>query len=575
MRPEENDPIAAVGRDGEPGVTRRQVLAGAVQFGAAAVAGGGLLAACGSSSSSSRAPSGVAASTLALLPGSVAELPGGTPVRGGTFTVACFSGGASENLWPGTVGFVPDVIREYALYDFLLTAGRDEVPMTPGLALSWEPNSDATIWTFHLRPGVRWHDGTPFTAADVIYNFKLWSNGAADYGAAYLTGIVDTKNVRARDKLTVEVPLLRPVAQFPSILTYFNFGLVKNGATAKEAARNPIGTGPFKFESFTAGQQSVFTANKEYWEEGKPYVDKLVVQSSYTDQTALVNAMLSGAANLLPAPPPIVAKQQLAAKSMQILVGPVSSQNFTFNMRVDKGPFVDNRIREGFKLLVNRQEMVNAGWGGAGTVCADLIGPPNDPYYLSSAKPTHDVERARALFKAAGVAGETFSWPVADYVPGIVESVTLLAQEAPAAGINVAVRNVPIATYFAAAGGAYTRYAGTNFWQPAPSLLVMYLAALTQNAPARDTWWGHQAGGNGVPSGADAQKLIEQATAEVDPSKAADLWHECQQQQRDYGGYVIWGNQPYIDAAANNVRGLKAGANFNYDNFRFQDGWLA
>jgi ABC-type transport system substrate-binding protein len=156
-----------------------------------------------------------------------------------------------------------------------------------------------------------------------------------------------------------------------------------------------------------------------------------------------------------------------------------------------------------------------------------------------------------------------------------LESVTLLAQEAPAAGIDVAVRNVPVSTYFAAAGGAYTRYAGTNFWQPAPSLLVMYLAALTQNAPYRDTWWGHQAGGNGVPSGSDAQKLIDQAIAEVNPSKAADLWHECQQQQRDYGGYVIWGNQPYIDAAANNVRGLKAGANFNYDNFRFQDGWLA
>jgi ABC-type transport system substrate-binding protein len=178
------------------------------------------------------------------------------------------------------------------------------------------------------------------------------------------------------------------------------------------------------------------------------------------------------------------------------------------------------------------------------------------------------------LFKAAGVAGHTFNWPTAEVAPGFVESATNLASQAEAAGIKVSVDTVSIATYFTPAGGAYTRTASQNFWQPATSLMVDYLSSLTATAPFRDTWWCHQDGGNGVPSGASASKLISAAVAEIDPHKAADLWHECQLQQYNYGGYVAWGNLPYVDAAANDVRGLKAGAGMNFNGMRFQDGWI-
>jgi peptide/nickel transport system substrate-binding protein len=448
-------------------------------------------------------------------------------------------------------------------------------PLVPGLAQSWESNADATVWTFHLRPGVTWHDGSPFTAADAVYNFKLWTNPSANYSAAFLTALVKTSGVKAKDKLTVEVPLHRAVAQFPTILAWFNFGLVKNGTTAKQAAKHPIGTGAWKYQSFTPGQQSVFVANKDYWEQGKPHADTLVIDSSFTDYNALTNAFLSGKVNLYPAPPLLTAKQQLQSKTMQVLQAVLPSQNWMFGMRVDKGEFADNRIRQAFKLLVNRQQLVNGAWSGVGKTADDLIGVPGVPYYLSGQQPTLDVEKAKSLFKAAGVAGKTFTWPIADYLPGAVESVTLLAQQAPAAGISVKVQNVSAATYFTPAGGAYTRPASTNVWQPACSLMVDYLSALTPDAPYHDTWWGHQPGGNGVPSGSSAASLISQAMAETNQSKAADLWRECQQQQLNYGGYLIWGNQPYIDAAAPNIRGMKAGAGLNFNNMRFQDAWMA
>jgi peptide/nickel transport system substrate-binding protein len=568
---EDSGEIAPSDSGEQSGITRRRAL----QVGAA-VAGAGLIAACGSSGSGSSSPAGSGSSSTAVagLPGAVAELPGGAPKKGGTLTMGVLTAGSAENLWPGTASVLPDWAHQYNLYNFLLYPGVNMSPLVPGLATSWESNADATVWTFHLRSGVKWHDGTPFSAKDAVYNFQLWTNPKANYSAAFLTGIVNTHGVKARDNLTVEVPLLRPIAQFPTILAWFNFGLVKAGTTAKDAAEHPIGTGAFKYVSFTPGQQSVYVANPDYWEEGKPYVDKLVIDSSFTDYNSITNAMANGSINLYPGPPFLTLREQLASKSLQVLQAPVASQNWMFGMRVDKGPFADNRVREAFKLLVNRQEIINGAWSGVGEVSADLMGVPGVPYYLSSAKPTVDVEKAKSLFKAAGVAGSTFTWPVADVFPGVVEATTLLAQQAPAAGITVKVDTVSAATYFTPAGGAYTRPAGINIWQPACSLMVDYLSALTANAPYRDTWWGHQAGGNGVPTGTSAEKLITQAMAETDATKAADLWKECQQQQIDYGGYVIYGNQPYVDAAANNIRGLKAGAGLNFNNMRLQDGWI-
>jgi peptide/nickel transport system substrate-binding protein len=549
---------------GPGGLTRRDAIAGATRLGLV-VAGGGVLAACGSSSSRSAATAGNGARGNA---GALATLPGGTPVRGGTLTVGAISGGQEENLFPGTSVGTPDYVRDFSLYNLLFYLGEHVTPLVPGLALSAEPNKDATLWTFHLRDGVTWHDGQPFTADDVVYNFRaVWSNPNANYSAAFLTGLVEFNKVRKRDRLTVEVPLTTPAAQFPTIFAYFNFPVVQNGATAKTAARNPVGTGPFKYVSFSPGSQSVFEANKNYWEPGKPYVDKLVVDSSFTDNNSVFNALLSGKINLFPTLPLVTAREQLAAKQVQILASPFAAESYMFAMRVDKGPFADNRVREAFKLLVDRQAMIDGAWAGFGTPAYDLLGPGTE-YYASDLKRPRDVEKARSLFKAAGVLGQTFTLPTSNFLPGMVESSTILAQQAAAAGVTVSVNTTSAATYFTPAGGFLTRYFGYEVDQPVGSLLVAYQSEYTLSAPFTDTKWGHQRGG------AAAEKLIAEAMATTDPTKASELWRECQLQQFNEGGYLVWGNLPYVDAAANNVRGLRAGAGFSYNNWRLQDGWL-
>jgi peptide/nickel transport system substrate-binding protein len=543
-------------------VNRRRFL-----IGAAAVGGAGLLAACGGGGGGNGGNGGAGGGAGAAA--GVAELPSGTPVRGGTFNVGVLTLGAAENLFPGTAVPMPDVLRGFSLYN-LLFYPNDQAnlyPLQPGLALSSESNADATQWTFKLRDGVTWHNGKPFGADDVVYNItQLWGNDQQNYSASFLKGVVDFPNVKAVDKLTVQIPLLIPTAQFPSIFAWFNFGVLPVGATPQSV---PVGTGPFKYESFTPGKQSVFVRNENYWEEGKPYVDRLVVDSSFSDANALLNAQLGGQINLLVSPAAQQVRQQVSAKQVQILQSAGASTTYAFGMRVDEGPFADPRIRQAFKLFTDRQALINGALAGFGTVGNDLQGP-NTEYFASDMKSEFDPDKAKSLFQAAGVAGHTFELPVANVLPGMVESSTIWAQQAEKAGIKITLKTLQPGDYWTSAGGAYVRPFSIQIAQPLASLTGQYRSLIQKGAPYWDTYWGAQKDG-----GQAATDLILQAESTLDATKANDLWRKVQEQQHNDGGYVVWAGFPYIDFAANNVRGLKASGGLPFNNFRFQDGWIA
>lgn len=551
---------------------RRGFLLGAAGAGAA-IGLGGILSSCSSSSGAATTTTGAGGTSSGGVPmAGVTALAGGTPVKGGTFTIGCLTQGSEENLFPGTAIPNPDCVRDYALYNLLFypNAGNELYPLVPGLALSAEANSAATVWTFKLRDGVTWHDGKPFTATDVAYNItQLWSSANANYSSAFLVGLVDFANVKVIDALTLQIPLLVPSAQFPSIFAWFNFGVLQDGATPTSTARNPTGTGPFVYQSFTPGQQSVFVRNPNYWEEGKPYVDRMIVDSSFTDNNAMLNAMLSGQINLLVSPALEQVRQQMTSKQVQILQSAAASNTYAFGMRVDEGPFADPRIRQAFKLLTNRQELIDGALSGFAHVGNDLQGP-NTQYFSYDLTSEYDVDKAKSLFKDAGVLGNTFVLPTANVLPGMIESSTIWQQQASAAGVNLKLKVISPGDYWTSVGGAYVRPFCLQVAQALASLTGQYRSLIQYNAPYWDTHWGAQANG-----GKAATNLLLSAEAAQQPATAQRLWDQAQEQQFNDGGYVVWGWLPYIDFAAQNIRGLAASSAFNFNNFRFQDGWIA
>jgi peptide/nickel transport system substrate-binding protein len=532
-------------------ITRRRFISVGAQ-GALVLGGAGLLNACGGSTSSSS---------------TATNSGGGKPVRGGTLTVGMITAGSAETLNPAKSVNNSDLLRIAQLYDNLFTVGPDVETLVPALALSAEPNSDASVWTLKLRPNVKWHDGKPFTADDVVYTLRSWANPNSN-AHGQVANLVKFNAVRKVDPLTVEVPLERSAGQFPSVLTFNQQCVIQNGTTTAQINSNPVGTGPFKFVSFTPGQQSVFARNPDYWQEGKPYVDKLVVNSSFGDENARKNALLSGAINVSPILPPLVAKSLESSTDATLLRSP-SVVQYWFLMRVDQGPFADPRVRQAMKLIADRQALINGALAGFGTVANDLLGVETQYYASDLPQRKQDIEQAKSLLKQAGMEDFSFNLPTCNALPGFNPSATLFAQQAAQAGVKVNVQVVSADTYYTPSGGFLKRPIGLDYGAPFQSLTEVYRTFLTASAPFNETWWGHQQGG------AAKWKLIDEAISAVDTSKAKELWHEVQRQQYDEGGILGWTNSDDLAAVRKNVHGVSVGREGYMNYYRLLNGWLA
>jgi peptide/nickel transport system substrate-binding protein len=550
MTPEEiqrNDsfgnPLPILGRHE---ISRRRML-GYGAAGVAAVGAASLLAACGGS--------GGGGSTTAS----------GNPVRGGTLKVGTITSGSTETVDPGLAVSNVDLLRVYQIFDFLFQPGDDIKTLVPRLALSAEPNANATVWTIKLRPSVTWHDGKPFTADDVVWSIKTWST-SANFAYAYASMFIDFNNVRKIDDLTVQIALTRPVAQFPSMFTLWSLAIVQNGATPQSIATKPIGTGPFKFVSFTPGQQSVFAANPNYWEQGKPYVDTLIINSTFNDETSRYNALLGGQIDVAPLFSPQYAKQQESLKQINLLNSPGPQAN-VFSMRVDQGPFADVRIRQAMKLLIDRQALIDGTWFGYAQVGNDNLGIYTE-YFADDLKATYDPDKAKALLKAAGQENLQLTLPTADAAPGFVQSATLFSQQAKKAGVQIDVQQTSPATYFTDSGGYLTRPFAQDISSTYESLTVAAATYWLKGAAYDETGWATQSdGGN--------QALLSQAIAELDPAKAAQLWHDIQLDQFNNGGELLWCYTSWLDGVSPKVHGLTAGKAGPMNNWRLLDGWIA
>ncbi|HYP91832.1 MAG TPA: ABC transporter substrate-binding protein, partial [Mycobacterium sp.] len=285
-----------------------------------------LAAACGGGSTSSTAATG--ASTSA-----------GTPVKGGTLRAGFVGGGTAEtlNLYQGVTPI--DESRAQNLFDPLLVVNPD-LTTGPGLALEFNSNADATEYEIKLRPGVEFHNAKTFGAEDVIYSMRLMAQSANFASVPFVAGI-NLKDLKAINATTVKVPLLYPDADLGANFVYWNTWMVQNG---EKDFSNPVGTGPFMFDTFKAGTQSTFKRNPNYWQTGKPYVDELLIQS-IDDNNARLEALQSGQIDAMAQLPTADAKAHQATGDITVLVAK-SPQAMMFYMDTTQAPFTDVRVRQ-------------------------------------------------------------------------------------------------------------------------------------------------------------------------------------------------------------------------------------
>src|SRR3954470_15529734 len=525
-------------------MTRREALRKAIA-GGAALSAGGLLAACGGSSSGGSSSSGASSSGAAGAPPKLRT--------GGVLRIGATGGGAKDSIDAHTPTTDPDIMRQWNLYESLAVRTPDFAKLDVLGAESMEPDgSKPNSWTVRLKPGIEFHNGKPVTADDVIFSLQRITDPKDPKVGNSSISYIDRKNLKKVDDRTVRIPLQLTNAAFPDDLgQYFN-AIVPTDYDPK----NPVGTGPFKYQSFSPGQRSVFVKNENYWEKGKPFADQLVI-IDFPDNTARTNALLGGqveAINNLPAAQVASVKGNPNLKVLNSETG--AWQPFT--MRIDAAPFDDNRVRQAMRLIVDREQMVAQVLSGFGSVANDLYARYDPSYNKDLPQRKQDLEQAKALLKQAGRENLTVELTTAPVFQGIVEAAQVFAEQAKGAGVTVKVKRVDTGSFYDP--DRYLKYPfAQDFWASR-----VYLAQVAQgdlpNSPFNETHWGK----------GRFESLINQARGEVDDAKRADILHQAQQMQYDQGGYIIPYFSNIIDAYSAKVSGFTAAKS----GFPFGNYWL-
>ena len=351
----------------------------------------------------------------------------------------------------------------------------------------------------------------------------------------------------------MRIPLQFANAGFPDdIGQYFN-SIVPTDYDPK----NPVGTGPFKYQSFTPGERSVFKKNANYWENGKPYVNELTI-IDFPDDTARVNALLGGQVDAIDNLPAAQVNSVKSNPNLRVLISQTGAWQ-PFTMRVDAPPFNDNRVREAFRLIVDRKQMVEQVLSGQGRIANDLYAPYDPAYASELPQRTQDLEKAKSLLKQAGHEGLSVELVTAPVFQGIVEAAQVFAQQAKGAGVNVKVRKVDSGTFY---GDNYLSWVfAQDFWATRVYLTQVAQGSLP-NSPFNETHWK------------DPQfiKLIQQGRAEIDEAKRNDILKEAQKLEYDKGGYIIQYFSNIIDGYSAKLGGfVEAKSGFPFGNYWFKN----
>jgi peptide/nickel transport system substrate-binding protein len=291
-----------------------------------------------------------------------------------------------------------------AIFDTLVSLD-DKAQPQPKLALSWTHSDDYKTWTFKLRPGVKFHDGTPFNAEAVKANFDRQKDPANKCRCAFYIAYIN--DVQAPDELTAVFNLNDPAVNLPSLFTIQNQNNAIQSPTAWKTKgddynRNPVGTGPYILKSWAAGDRMVLERNPDYWNKGHPYLDRIVLKP-LPDAQSRFASLQSGEADIVWDDEYDADNIQKAQKDSRMTVHTYvgsGAQVYAFNTKVV--PFDDVRVRQALVMAIDRKKMSQAITNG-------LARPTTNPYGDGSwvkckddgALPT-DVEKAKALIKDYG-----------------------------------------------------------------------------------------------------------------------------------------------------------------------------
>ena len=436
--------------------------------------------------------------------------------------------------------------------------------MEPSLAESWTISDDGKTYTFKLREGVVFHDGTPFNAEAVKFNFDRMLNedhpfhDTGPFPLAFFFSAIE--KVVAVDETTVEFRLTEPFAPFLSNLAYPT-GLIVSPAAVekhgKDFGRNPVGTGAFRFAEWDA--KLVVPRNEDYWDGAAPL--EAVIYRPITDANTRIAEMLSGGLDVMVEVPPdnLAQLRDDAAFTVHEQAGP---HVWFLILNTKEGPFASKEIRQAANYAIDKKALTENILQGTAAIAAGPTPPAFAWAYNEDLEPyPHDPEKAKQLLAEAGYDGEELTFYVTEGGSGMLDPVamgTAIQADLQAVGMKVRIETYEWNTFLGKVNPGLEGKAdmAEMAWMTNDPDTLPFLALRSQAMPDKGGF------NSGYYANEKVDELLDKARAVTDQDERAKLYKEMQEIVHEDAPWVFVANWKQNAVTGANVENFKLQPSF-------------
>jgi peptide/nickel transport system substrate-binding protein len=471
------------------------------------------------------------------------------PRRGGTLTYA--TGTDATTLDPQFITDVPTSRTAMHIHETLVFQDQ-RGEMQPKLAETWTVSEDRRTWTFRLRRGVTFHDGTPFDAEAVRASFARILDPATGSPRRSVATVIT--EMRVLDSHTIALTTAQPFAPLLAQLSTYNLAILspaRFGAEGRNYARRPAGTGPFQLQAWQPGERITLSRFEGYWGE-RPNLDRIEIRVVPED-SARVLQILSGEADVIASVPPVMLPRLQGQRNVRV-IREAGFRTVYIGLNARMKPWDDVRVRRAFAHAINADAIVSGVLRGVGTRGAGLEAPPISGAHRSLSPVPYDPTRARALLAEAGYPNgvdSVFFTPTGRYLNDrqIAEAVQAQAREA---GFRLRLETPE--------WGAYQQMLDAGDRIPvfllgkgSPSGDVDFTVTLLMHSEGRMNYFGFR--------DPRADQLIGAQRAATDPAERQRLLDELQDKFHDATVAVVLFYEDQLFATRANVQGVVVNPN--------------
>ncbi|MEW5867808.1 MAG: ABC transporter substrate-binding protein [Chloroflexota bacterium] len=459
------------------------------------------------------------------------EVPKPTIVRGGTLRAATRVERVDH---PARFSLVSQSHAWRHVFDYLTYTDPQGVTH-PYLLDKWEASDDLLTWTLTLKKGIKFSNGSEFTADDVIFNFQQWLDkdvGSSLLGAmSYLT----KEGVTKKDDYTVLCAFSSPSIFLPEHLFQYPAAILPK-TFGGDITREPVGTGAFDMVEYVPAERCRLVARKDYWrngEDGKPlpYLDEIIMVQLGEDRAADLAAMQSGQVDTIIEPPVSIWEALKDAPNLSVISTPTAATR-VLRMRVDQDPWTDNRVCQALKHCQNREKILAVALQNQGTIGNDSHVAPAHPEYVEVPPYPFDTAKSKALLAEAGLAdGVTVELVVPSDWPESMAYAQALKEDAAAGGFTINLKTMPASQYW----DGWTEWnLGITWWAHrtlAPMLLPLAYIAGEDGKPVpwNETRWVDE----------EFSSILKEAEGTLDLGKRRELVGKLEVIQKERGSVCI------------------------------------